>query len=516
MLIHHLLRGAAERRPEARFLTHRGQHASYGQVAEGAWRFARLLGELGLGRGERVGLLIPNSRLYLEAYYGVLAAGGIAVALHAGSDARTLRRLLSDCAARMIVAGPRAADRIAEAAPELPELRHLLLPEEEGDSASFPGRLRITRHGAAGELSASAPADAGLSETERAMIVYTSGSTGRPRGAVLSHRNVVANTRSIVSYLGLSSSDRISVVLPFPYVYGKSLLNTHAAVGASLVLHDGMVFPNATLDLMEKEEVTGFAGVPSTFAILLNRSDLASRRLPALRYLTQAGGGMPVPHIRRLVEAMPGARLFVMYGATEASARLSYLEPERLADRMGSIGKAIPGVELTVRRADGEEAGVGEAGEIVARGENIMEGYWGEPEATAEVLDHLGFHTGDLGRRDEEGFLWLVGRKREMIKSGAHRISPREIEETLLECPEVDEVAVVGVADEYLGEAIVAHLSARPGRTPSEEMLLEFCRDRLPAHKLPREIRIRRELPRSPAGKIDKKALTAEGAGTSD
>jgi acyl-CoA synthetase (AMP-forming)/AMP-acid ligase II len=511
MLIHRFLREAAERRPEARFLTHRGAHASYGEVAVGAWRLARLLGELGLARGERVGLLVANSRLYVEAYYGVLAAGGIAVALHAGSDPRTLRRLLGDCGARALVAGPRVAPRVLEAAAGLPELRHLLLPEGEAEEAEVPSGLRLTPLGAAGELPDSPPDDGAVGETDRAMIVYTSGSTGHPRGAVLSHLNVAANTRSIVSYLDLRAEDRVSVVLPFPYVYGKSLLNTHAAVGGSLLLHDGMVFPNAVLDLSEKEEVTGFAGVPSTFAILLNRSDLARRRFPSLRYLTQAGGGMPVPHIRRLREAVPGARLFVMYGATEASARLSYLEPERLEDKTGSIGRAIPGVELTVRREDGSEADVGEPGEIVARGENIMEGYWGEPEATAEVLGPLGFHTGDLARRDEEGFLWLLGRKREMIKSGAHRVSPREIEEVLLESPEVDEVAVVGVPDEYLGEAIVAHLTARPGSSPSEEDLLELCRERLPAHKVPREVRLRGDLPRNPAGKIDKKALAAEG-----
>lgn len=510
MLVHGFLREAAERRPESPFLTHRGAHASYGEVAAGAWRFARLLGELGLRRGERVGLLLPNSRLYVEAYYGTLAAGGIAVALHAGSDARTLGRLLGDCEARVLVAGPRSAARVAGAVPDLPELRHLLLPEGEGEAEAFAGGPELTRLEAALGLDSTVAGEPGLGETDRAMIVYTSGSTGQPRGAVLSHLNVVANTRSIVSYLGLSASDRVSVVLPFPYVYGKSLLNTHAAVGGSLVLHDGLVFPNAVLDLMEKEGSTGFAGVPSTFAILLNRSDLAARSLPALRYMTQAGGGMPVAHIRRLREALPQVPLFVMYGATEASARLSFLEPGRLAEKMGSIGRAIPGVELTVRREDGSEAEVGETGEVVARGENIMEGYWGEPEATAEVLDELGFHTGDLGYRDEEGFLWLVGRKREMIKSGAHRISPREIEETLLESPEVDEVAVVGAPDEYLGEAIVAYISVRPGRTPSEEGLLEFCRERLPPHKLPREIRIRAELPRSPAGKIDKKALAAE------
>jgi acyl-CoA synthetase (AMP-forming)/AMP-acid ligase II len=261
---------------------------------------------------------------------------------------------------------------------------------------------------------------------------------------------------------------------------------------------------------MEAEEVTGFSGVPSTFAILLHRSDLARRELPSLRYVTQAGGGMPVPHIRKLMAALPGTEVFVMYGATEAGARLSYLPPDELPGKLGSIGIPIPGVELTVRRPDGQEAATGEIGEIVARGENIMEGYWGDEEATREVLDEDGFHTGDLGRRDEDGYLWLAGRSREMIKSGAHRISPREIEEVLLELPEIEEAAVVGRSDEFLGEAVVAHVTLFPGASAEPDALRGLCRGRLPDHKIPAEIRVRRSMPRTPSGKIDKKALRSE------
>ena len=206
----------------------------------------------------------------------------------------------------------------------------------------------------------------------------------------------------------------------------------------------------------------------NTFAILLNRSNFAERKVPHLRYVTQAGGGMSPELTRRLVKALPDKQIFIMYGATEASARLSYLDPADLPRKIGSIGKAIPNVELKVLRADGTEADVGEVGELVASGPNIMEGYWDDPEETAAVLDRHGYHTGDLGKRDEDGFLYVVGRTREMIKSGAHRISPKEIEETLMEHPQVHEAAVIGQPDEMLGEAIAAFITARPGEEPEE------------------------------------------------
>ncbi len=210
---------------------------------------------------------------------------------------------------------------------------------------------------------------------------------------------------------------------------------------------------------------------------------------------------------RRLIEALPGKQIFIMYGATEASARLSYLPPADLPRKIGSIGKAIPGVTLTVLRDDGTPADVGEVGELVARGDNIMEGYWNDPQETAVVLDSQGYHTGDLGMCDEEGFLYVVGRKREMIKSGAHRIAPKEIEEILQEHPDVHEAAVVGVPDEILGEAIAAFISARTKEPLNEREILDWCRRRLPSHKVPGLLRVIEEFERNASGKINKLGL---------
>ena len=491
MTVHGLLSAAAQARPEAMLVVDGAARVSYGEIEERAGRIAHLLRTVGVRRGDRVGLLLPNSARYVSAYFGILRAGAVAVPLHTGQVAASLAASLADCGATALVVGDGAALASARgAAPMVPSLRTILTEAMEREASPVDP-----------------PAD--VHADDPAVIVYTSGSTGKPRGAVLRHGNVVANTRSIVRYLELRREDRAVLVLPFPYVYGASVLHTHVAVGGSLVLHGSTVFPNKILDAIAEHEATGFAGVPSTFAILLHRSDIATRRFPTLRYVTQAGGPMPPAHVRRLVEALPGTRVIVMYGATEASARLTWLPPEHLERKLGSIGVPIPDVELKILREDGSEAEVDEVGEIVASGPNIMAGYWGDPAATAEVLDAAGFHTGDLGRRDADGFFWVVGRKREMIKSGAHRISPREIEDVLLLDPAVEEAAVVGRPDEVLGEVVVAHVTARPGQHPSPEALKRLCQANLAAAKVPVAIHVREAMPRNAAGKVDKLALRA-------
>lgn len=507
-LVHDLLRRSAERAPDATLLIHGADRASYGAVDAGSDRLAALLVAEGIRPGDRVGLLDENGRFWIESYYAVLKAGAIAVPLNTGADAGTLRTLLRDCGARALVLGRRHAATCAGWLPELPELRLAFVAEE--------GALLD-----AGRVTVRTPADAGASgapprirrvDLDRAVILYTSGSTGRPKGAVLSHLNLVSNTRSIVAYLGLTPEDRVLDVLPFHYVYGKSLLNTHVSVGGSVVVENRFLYPQVAVDTLERERCTGFSGVPSTFAILLDKTNVAQRELPALRYVTQAGGAMAPALIRRVIETFPGRRVFIMYGATEASARLSYLPPEELPARIGSIGVAIPNVELRVLREDGSECGVGETGEIVARGSNVMEGYWNDPEETAKVLDRHGYHTGDLAVRDEDGFLRIVGRRREMIKSGAHRIAPKEIEEALLEHASVLEAAVIGVPHALLGESIRAYVVFRSGSAVGVESIAEFCRGRIATYKVPHEFVLRDSLPKNDSGKVMKEQLRAEGA----
>jgi acyl-CoA synthetase (AMP-forming)/AMP-acid ligase II len=507
-LVHQFLESTAEKRPHAILVTERGGNKTYSESNAGANRIARILRERKLCQGDRVALVAPNSSTYIEAYYGILKAGGVVVSLDAGGDLDSQAAKLADCTPSGIVCSGPQVRRGLQLAARLNLGFVLALDVSVPGERSGLGATTELINGqevlpGAGTDSLHLP----LEPSDRAAIVYTSGSTGKPRGAVLSHRNLVANTISINGYLNLSPLDSVLVVLPFHYVYGKSLLNTHVAAGGRVVIENRFMYPQEALNTLEREGVTGFSGVPSTFAILLNKSNFEQRELPALRYVTQAGGAMAPAMQERLLKAIPGKEIYIMYGATEASARLSYLPPADLPTHVGSIGRAIPGVELTVRREDGTKAGVDEVGELVARGDNIMECYWNAPEETAEVLSDLGYHTGDLARRDADGFLYIAGRSREMIKSGAHRISPKEIEELIAGNPAVDEVAVKGAPDEMLGESIHAFITLRPDAALSEREIREWCRERMAAHKLPHTVQFIEAFPRNASGKIDKIAL---------
>jgi acyl-CoA synthetase (AMP-forming)/AMP-acid ligase II len=345
-------------------------------------------------------------------------------------------------------------------------------------------------------------------DIDLAAIIYTSGSTGESRGVMLSHRNLVSNAQSIASYLRLTAVDRVMCVLPFYYVYGLSLLHTHLAVGGSVVIDNRFAFPNVILGAMQHHSVTGFAGVPSTFALLLHRSNLAETTLPALRYVTQAGGPMAPPRIREWLERGPKVPFYVMYGATEASARLTYLEPSRLSEKLGSIGKAIPNVEIQIVKEDGTNAAPGEVGELVARGSNISRGYWNSPDESREKFGSRGYRTGDLGYVDEDGFVFLVGRTQDMLKVGAHRVGAKEIEEVLHDYPGIQEVAVVGAPHELLGEVPVAFVCLESETERRAESLQAFCKSRLPSHKVPTQFIFLSDLPKlGSVGKIDRTRL---------
>ena len=325
---------------------------------------------------------------------------------------------------------------------------------------------------------------------------------------MLTHANIAANTESICSFLKLTENDRQMVVLPFFYVMGKSLLNTHFAAGASVVLNNKFAYTASVLKQMEELAVTGFSGVPSTYAYLLHRSPLASYRdkFSSLRYCSQAGGHMPKQIKEDLRKALPDhTEIYIMYGATEASARLTYLPPERFRDKIESIGISIPGVTMKVLDNEGNILPAGETGELVGSGPNIMQGYWKDSELTAKVLDSNGYHTGDLGYMDEDGFFYLVGRKDSMLKSGGHRINPQEVEDALIETGLLVEAAVIGVPDDLLGNRLVA-FAVTINNDTSENEILDGASQLLPRYKVPSEVRLMKALPKKSSGKIDKSA----------
>lgn len=450
----------------------------------------------GIEPGSRIAVLIRNSPQYVASYFGVIAAGCVAVPLNVQERATVLSRQIehADCSA--VIADPQhpewAALNEAIAAKALQMIMVDLQPGTAGCLA-FCAAMSVDTELKLPELQVEAPA----------MMIYTSGTTSRPKGVLLSNGNLVSNARAIAAYLRITANDKVLCGLPFHFSYGSSVLNSNLIAGSQLLLEDNFAFPQQTLRRMQDEGVTGFPGVPSTFALLLGRCQLSDFNLGQLRYITQAGGSMPRAQIEKLRQQLPNTQVFIMYGQTEATARLSYLSPEHLETKLGSVGMPLPGVEIEVR-SDGKVVPAGEVGEICARGPNVMLGYWREPELTAQVLRDGWLHTGDLGHVDEEGFLYIDGRAVEMIKVGAFRVSPQEVEEVLATFPGVEEVAVTGVADEVLGQSIKAVIVLREGAPADLRGVKAHCRQHLASYKVPKIVEFAAALPRTSSGKVQR------------
>jgi acyl-CoA synthetase (AMP-forming)/AMP-acid ligase II len=355
--------------------------------------------------------------------------------------------------------------------------------------------------------STSASSPCPVASGDEALVLFTSGSTGEPRGVVQTYGNVLANTRSIVRYLGLGPDDRAMLILPLFYCYGLSVLQTHLHVGGSVFLEPRSMYPRLVLDGLASEGCTGFAGVPLTFELLRRSCDVGAAPKPRLRYVTQAGGAMAPDTVRWARRSFAPALVYVMYGQTEATARLAFLPPSHGEAKAGSIGVAIPGVSLRVVGPGGRELPPGEVGELVARGDNVTAGYLGAPAETAVAFREDGLHTGDLAYRDADGFFFVVGRAKEMLKLGGHRVSPVEIERVLAEHPAVLEAAVAGAPDPVLGEVPHAFVVCRPGERVSEHELRAHTRRRLPGHCVPAAVRFIGALPRGGSGKLLRQAL---------
>jgi long-chain acyl-CoA synthetase len=478
---------------------------TYGDLAAALAAVRDALIGQGLVRGDRVALLMRNSPQYVAALYGTFAAGGAAVALNALERTEVLTRQITHSGARIVIADPshleyenlRAALR-----PHAVTFLPLATPDEAGALQRLIAGLAAT------PASAAEARDTVPEPDELALLIYTSGTTGRPKAVMLSHRNLTSNARAIGQYLELTARDRGFCVLPFHFSYGNSVLTSHLDVGAELVIEDNLVFPQRSLQRMADLRVTGFAGVPSTFTLLLTRCRMRDYDLKALRYVTQAGGAMTRVATTRLREELPHARVFVMYGQTEATARISYLPAEELDARAGSVGRAIADTQIGIFDLNGQPLPAGMTGEIRVRGPGIMLGYWQDNDATREVVQDGWLCTGDLGHQDAEGFLYIDGRAVEMIKVGAFRVSPYEVEEAIAQLEEVAEVAVASTPDEVLGHAVKAVIVLREGSRLDALGVKAHCRHSLAQYKIPKIVEFAAELPRTQTGKVRRLQLT--------
>ncbi|PIE42584.1 MAG: AMP-dependent synthetase [Gammaproteobacteria bacterium] len=454
-----------------------------------------------ISKGDRVAVLMDNSPEYIVSVYGIWLAGGVVVGLNTALKAQNLSALLAHCEATSLIAA--RGNRELPGILQNTQLASVLLTGDKGPR--LPENIK-TDTWADVMTGKGKPEAVACSGNDLAAIIYTSGTTGHPKGVMLSHLNLAANIGSIREYLPIQQDDRIMCVLPFFYSYGNSLLHSHIAAGACLILENSLMYPHKVLESMAFNKATSFSGVPSSFYLFLSRTDLSSVDLSALRYCTQAGGAMDKAKIKLWREQVK-AEFFVMYGQTEASARLTYVPPSMLDQKLGSAGIGIPGVELQIQNAQGQPCSTGEQGEVCARGDNIMQGYLKDQAETQATIKNGWLHTGDLGYLDGDGFLFLVGRSKEMIKSGAHRINPREIEELIASVEGVDEVAVAGVDDEIMGQVIQAYVVTHDDQTEMKRNILRFCKQTLATYKVPKNVVFRSELPKTASGKIRKHLL---------
>lgn len=504
-LIHHFLEKSAELSPEKIAVVHERRRAGYSDINRWANQLAQGLIKAGVRSGDRIVLLCENSIEYVYCYYGILKAGGIVASLDTGIKPRGLAELVKELEPKAMVVSLKLEKTARALGPSLSGACRLLVIHPRPKERSPGGDVSPDDVTFDGQPTQNPGLD--IDPKSCAAIIYTSGSAGKPKGAMLSHANIVANTRSIVEYLRLSASDVQMAVLPFYYVMGKSLLNTHVAVGGTVVINNKFAYTASVLKQMAEEEVTGFSGVPSTYAHLLFKSPLAAYRdkLPALRYCSQAGGHMPRHVKRELLKILPShTRLIVMYGATEASARLTYVPPERLEDKIDSIGISIAGVTMCVMSGEGKILGPGETGELVALGENIMLGYYKDPQATNRALDRNGFHTGDLGYVDDEGFYYITGRKDDQLKVGGHRLNPREIEDIVIESGQAVECIIFAIEDVIMGHKLAGLVVPIRETSETRRAILNYCNQKLPKYKVPVSLLMVETIPKNSNGKPDR------------
>jgi acyl-CoA synthetase (AMP-forming)/AMP-acid ligase II len=457
---------------------------SYRQIYQDSIRFANYL-KNEIEEEQHIILTSENSVFFITAYLGILKSGHVCIpidpTIEQGNLDHIIRLTESDC----IIYSTRFNKLIPTSVLNQIDESQLedIIRDQSLNSTDFSEVFDPNRV---------------------AEILFTSGSTGIPKGVIISHQNIIANTNSILSYLNLSTNDIMGVVLPFYYCYGLSLLHTHIKLGASLVLINDFMFLASVIDNLKEYKCTGFAGVPSHFQILLKKSETFRNTIfPELRYVTQAGGKLHNIFIEDFINTFPEIQFFVMYGQTEATARLSYLPPDKLGEKIGSIGKAIPGVTLSVLDDQGNNVDLGQIGEIVASGDNIMQGYYKDDEGTRSVLKGGYLYTGDLGRLDEDDFIFLESRKKEIIKVGGKRVSPKEIEEVILSIAEVIDCTIESVYDHLLGEAIKASIVLNKSSNQEEikEEIIRLCHYKLLAYKIPKFWSIEKNLNLSLTGK---------------
>jgi amino acid adenylation domain-containing protein len=524
-LVHDWLRRTAERSPDKTAIISGDDRWSYRGLDNYSERLAEAFVDLGVARHDRVIIMTGNQAETVVSLYGTLKAGGVFVVLEGNTKARRIRYILDNSGAKALIARTNQAVAVAEALDGLDADLSIIwhgaddqnVPDMNVPALNWGSIFSPLADENGEDYNARAGSLPRCIDVDLAALIYTSATTGNPKGVMCTHHNMISAARSIIEYIGNEPDDVILDALPLSFDYGLYQVIMAMMFGGTVVLEPSFIYLHNILTRIAEERVTGFPIVPTMVAMLLKMRDFAAYDLSSLRYMTNTGAALPVQHIHSLRALLPHVRLYSMFGLTECK-RVGYLEPEELTRRPGSVGKAMPNCEVAI--VDDEEGPVstGEVGELVIRGSNVMQGYWRDPAMTDKAY-HAGaypasrwLYSGDYFRQDDDGYLYFVGRKDDMIKTRGERVSPKEVENVVCELEEVTEAAVVPVPDDILGQAIKVFVVLRTGGT-DEKVILRHCQRRLETFMVPKYVEFVDTLPKTAHGKINKRQLqTAEEA----
>jgi len=465
---------------------------NYGLLDQASARVCAMLKSKGVGQGDRVGIMLPNVPYFPAVYYGVLRAGAVVVPMNVLLKGREVGYYLSDAGAKVLFAWHGFIDAAQAGADEAGGVE--VVPVK-------PGEIE-------GLIFAHEPDDS-VAEKEgddTAVILYTSGTTGKPKGAELTHANLRRNVDCAVNLFDLGVGDVIFAGLPLFHSFGQTCTMNAAVRGGATITLLPRFDPGKALEVMQRDKCTVFEGVPTMYGALLHHPDCADYDVSTLRVCASGGASMPVEVMRGFEQAF-SCKVLEGYGLSETSPVASFNHPDR-ERKPGSIGTPLEGVQMKVADGAREEVATGEVGEILIKGHNVMKGYWNKPEATAEAIKDGWFATGDMAKVDEDGYFFIVDRKKELIIRGGYNVYPREVEEVLYEHPAVREAAVVGVPHGELGEEVGAAIALKDGAEVDADELQAFVKEQVASYKYPRKIWFVDELPKGPTGKILKREIS--------
>ena len=504
---------AAARHPDKVAVIVEGQRYRYRELLVSAQILANRLRKEGVARGDRVAIYMDNTWPCVVAVYATLLAGGVFLIINPQTKAEKLRYVLADSEARVLLTDWHLAGVFGRVTGSVPTLQALIVSGAPPDNATVAGRVL----GFDDVLATDAP----LAEPEPvvpndlAALIYTSGSTGDPKGVMQTHQSMVFAAWSLIEYLRLSPADRLMLVLPLAFDYGLYQLLMAMKLGATLVMERSFTFPARIYQRMHEEAITVFPAVPTIFSMMVASHRKQPLCFPQVTRITNTAAALPDALVPALRDVFPNALIYKMYGLTECK-RVSYLEPELVEAKPGSVGKAIPGTEVFLLKENGERAAPGEEGILHVRGPHIMLGYWRKPELSAQMLKPGALPgervlcTHDLFRMDEDGFLYFVARTDDIVKTRGEKVSPVEVENVLLAIDGVREAAVLGVADETLGQALYAVVVPEEGMELDERRIRKHCLAHLENFMVPQRIFLAEALPKSANGKIDKQRIRSE------